>query len=174
MRDIPRIFVFFISFYVFSKLGRRRINLCYPIILFNIWDLISSIYNWLWTPAANLPGVVSSLRFIKPLRLYESEKPFLCEFDVKHISGAQQTNIECDTLQVSIQIQDVRGLESKFTVERNGFEILQHESAIGLSDIAFSAETRQQYLKETERIIKDRFNAYLVSAFGCEVQFRCW
>ena len=75
-----------------------------------------------------------SLEFIKDLRLYDTEKPYymvLGDGDGEGQEGhtTSETNIELERFH-DINVHDVRGRESEFSTEGNGFTFLHHESEV--------------------------------------------
>jgi len=133
--------------------------------------MLDLLLSWLYQPASSDESerglIRSRLKYIKPPPLYAHEKPFICEFDVSKIAGARQTNVELETREVLIR--DIRGREDEFSVERNGFEILLHQSAISLEHIGFKPDIKEQYKREAEEVLRARFDAQSVSVFSLEV-----
>ena len=75
-----------------------------------------------------------SLEFTQDLRLHDTEKPYymvLGDGDGEGLEGhiTSETNIELECFH-NITVHDARGREYKFSVERNGFKFMHHESAI--------------------------------------------
>ena len=97
-----------------------------------------------------LRTLVASIKFLRWLPLYEREKPFNIFIDVPDDATDKRTNNlvfeDCLTA-----IQDVRGQEDFFRLDKNGFMFLTY-------DIDFDAfENRrlveENYLPEVERLI---------------------
>ncbi|EPE03631.1 hypothetical protein F503_01889 [Ophiostoma piceae UAMH 11346] len=101
--------------------------------------------------------------FIKPLDLYKREKPYrLFLGKPEGTPGYNPTNVQYDR-ESDIPIHDIRGKESEFTLEKNGFEYIQHDQTFtGFDD---HERIVSEYLPETRL---ERQNHTLVSAAEIE------
>jgi hypothetical protein len=99
-----------------------------------------------------LPVVTSNLQFIRPLKLQAIED-FVYE--------ARE-----------VLIRDIRGAENSFSLECDGFEVLKHRTRLSPEEFASKTAVTDIYIKETEALLKERFHALRVFAFGCVVSHR--
>lgn len=111
----------------------------------------------------NLPTVSGTLFFVKDLDLHKHEKPFMY--------AAGKTNLETEPHRVDVS--DIRGNESLFQFETNGFEIISHETRIPIDDFANESILGNEYLKEMESLLRARFKAHKVVFFGWRVRWEC-
>ncbi|KAI0017954.1 hypothetical protein F4780DRAFT_772001 [Xylariomycetidae sp. FL0641] len=133
------------------------------------WD-----HLWLRAPSATSEpaAVQTTIQFYKPLAIHAHEKPYVCEFDVSTVENAKKTNVEFEEQAVSVQ--DLRSHERGFTLERNGFEIIQHRSTVSLNDFKSRQAFEAKYLEECKDLIRRRYNADRVFILGCveEIKIR--
>ncbi|CAJ2513592.1 Uu.00g017110.m01.CDS01 [Anthostomella pinea] len=117
--------------------------------------------KYLWpglAPTACRPGTVrTAIQFFKPLAIHVHEKPYICECDVRHVEGAKKTNVEFEKR--GVDVHDVRGNEARFTLERNGFEIVQHQSALSRNDFRARETVEEKYLPECEEMVRRYYGA---------------
>ena len=91
----------------------------------------------------------------KPTRYVEDPPP-----------GVPQWNGIDDPRQ--IRIEDARGRESEFTLDRNGFAIIKSSSAVG--DFYSPEEVKRTYYPEVERLLRERLGASRVFIFDHTVR----
>jgi hypothetical protein len=141
-----------------------RLSIRMPIMA----GIIHQYYDWHNNPEREcLPLVTSNLQFICPLKLYVTQKPFIHRCSVDPVKDTQQLNVVHETKEVLIR--DIRGWESSFSLECNGFEVLKHQTRLSRVDFASKGAMRDIYIKETEALLKERFRALSVIVFGCVV-----
>lgn len=98
-------------------------------------------------------AATAQMNFIKPLELYNREKPywlFLGRPD--HMPDVDLSNVQTD-LVTEIPLQDVRSREATFSLEKQGFKFIEH----GQDFEAFDNEQCiiDDFLPQVERVIKD-------------------
>lgn len=121
-------------------------------------SLLNSLQSlWPWSNERNLPRVETQAIYYKPSDTHKKEKPYVCEFHVGAVSDAKTTNMEY--LERAISVSDIRGFEQCFTVGRNGFEIIHHQSSLSLYDFESPSEIKMRYLSECCDIVRSHFNA---------------
>lgn len=118
--------------------------------------------------ALAMPQIQTRMRFYKPLDLHKKEKPYSCEFDVSSVIHAKRTNIETEDHDVIVH--DIRGFETLFTLENNGFEIQNHHTSFPLSNFDDLKLIETQYLPECEDFIRQRLRANQVKLLGFNVR----
>lgn len=111
-----------------------------------------------------MPTVRATLKLFKPLNIHKHEKPFICEFSVKGLPGARPTNVELEPHQVLIH--DIRGFERQFTLDQNGFEIIQHETSLALDDFTNHSKIESHYLGECQELVRQHCGAKQVAVIG--------
>ena len=108
------------------------------------------------------PGVVhSEINFLKSSALFDSEKPFAFRYDVSG-QDVSQTNMDFEPR--PCVLSNIRGVESQFSLEKQGFEILPVSNAVPY-DGFFAEESVQPYLRTLEHLLKKRLGASRVQAF---------
>ena len=124
----------------------------------------------------------AKLWYLKPLDLYQAEKPYHINLPSKALGGHAQSN-EVSHEYPGIQIQSLRGLEKDFTLDRNGFQIFQdidcgdtfnrsshNVSAVPSPDIFDDPDAvRRIYYPTIERLLKEKLGAQSARAFTHDV-----
>jgi len=108
--------------------------------------------------ALALSTVQTDLNFYKALT---DEKPYIYTFD-----HDPPTNFGQDTR--SALIHDIRGHEDEFTLDKNGFQIYHHESA--LKDFTDDETIKTEYYREVEDLLKAATGAHKVVIFDHTVR----
>ena len=107
-----------------------------------------------------------SLEFIKDLELYHTEKPYFVvieEGEGKAPSTA--TNLELAPVH-NISLQDIRGREADFTIERNGFKYVKHEAQVAAND---EEDNWVAYSQEMARLIQEECGSEKVICYDYRV-----
>ncbi|KAL6881403.1 hypothetical protein J3F83DRAFT_722158 [Trichoderma novae-zelandiae] len=96
---------------------------------------------------------MATLGFIKPLELYDNEKPywlFLAKPD--HRPDVELTNVQLDVI-TGIPLHDVRGHEDSYSLEEHGFQFIKTNQTFQ----AFDSEQRiiDEYLPQVEKVIRE-------------------
>jgi hypothetical protein len=103
----------------------------------------------------------SDIYFLKSRVLFETEKPFAFRYDVGE-QDVPQTNME--VLPHPCVVRNIRGMESQFSLEKHGFEVLRVGNAVPYEDF-FVDDSIQPYLRTLEDLLKRRLGASRVQAF---------
>ncbi len=106
--------------------------------------------------------VHAAMYFLTKDDLFVTEKPyaFRFPFESEHIP---QTNMQMKR-EESIQINDMRGKELSFSIEKTGFEILSHASKLPYEDF-YNPEKVSVYLRELESVLQNHLKASHVEVF---------
>ncbi|TRX98935.1 hypothetical protein FHL15_000277 [Xylaria flabelliformis] len=97
----------------------------------------------------------TSLRFLQWQDIYRTEYPFVCV--APSPSGERHTNIVVQT-HPDIEIEDVRGRESEFTLDANGFRYF-HTSDLGqFLDFDSKEAIEKDFLPAIEKLVKQEVN----------------
>jgi hypothetical protein len=142
------------------------------------------------TPHQTLPpnSQPITLEFIKPLPLYDHEKPYYmvlnspanpttADNDGEGTEGLQdphsQTNIQLHLVH-EIPVTNVRGREEEFTLEKNGFKFVKHESEAlrekeGRWEAGGGEQGWMEYVKETAGLVKRVVGAERVICYDYRV-----
>ncbi|KAH9904258.1 hypothetical protein F4778DRAFT_770269 [Xylariomycetidae sp. FL2044] len=127
-------------------------------------DTLKYFWHQSTGPTPGPHSVKTTIKFYKPLEIHTFEKPYVCEFNVDQIANAKQTNVEF--VNHDICVQDIRGRESEFSLERNGFEILKDESILQLEDFKSEDYIQKIYLPECKEVIRRRYSAEHLFVIG--------
>jgi len=106
-------------------------------------------------PALGLPFVDAELHYLGNM----TERPRNYTFDPP--PGVPRSNTVHETHVVPIH--DMRGIEAEISLDREGFELLGHRSAV--SDFYDEAQLRETYYPEAERLIAEATGASRVFIF---------
>ena len=113
-------------------------------------------------PALDLPFVEADLHYLGRM----NERPRNYTFDPP--PGVPRSNIVTETHRVPIH--DLRPIEAEISLDREGFELLGHVSAV--RDFYDDDEVRAVYYPESERLIADVLGASRVFIFDHTVRRR--
>lgn len=111
-------------------------------------------------PEESLRTVQASIYFLTKNVRFQTEKPYAFRFPVETV---QQTNMEMERRD-SISITDMRGSESNFSMETNGFVVLNLESGMAYDDF-HDSERVSAYFRELEALLKSHLGASHVEVF---------
>lgn len=106
-------------------------------------------------------GLRAEIYFLEENHLFESEKPFAFRYKPEDWQ-VPQTNMTMKPYPVFIS--DIRGREADFSLEVNGFEIMDVGDDIGYQDF-FDPKLVQRYFRKLEQQLKDRLQARHVEVF---------
>jgi hypothetical protein len=88
--------------------------------------------------------------------IYDSEKPFTIQRVIEGWEGEiPRTNLQEEHFTTSIQ--DIRGRESDFSLEENGFMILRMDSSLSYEDFAEPAKVEKVYCQEVATRLLEHF-----------------
>lgn len=103
----------------------------------------------------------TTINFIQRDELYLEEKPYLLTYEAPQ--GFPRTNIKLDERVVAVE--DIRGHENEFTINKNGFTIMQVNTKLSYEDFNDDALVKQVYLKEVAEALKSLLGASRVQVF---------
>ena len=96
--------------------------------------------------------VVAEAKFLKWIPLYEEEKPFNIFIDIPHDAVDKRAN-NLVFEQHPIDFQDIRGQETAFSLDDNGFTFVRHTTEFHNFEDRCAVE--QTYLPEVEQLIRE-------------------
>ncbi|KAF2736408.1 putative CmcJ-like methyltransferase [Polyplosphaeria fusca] len=109
-------------------------------------------------PAPSIPAgdIRASLTFLKPDPLHDHEKPYRLRYDPG--PGIPRTN--CTTLsQENIVIKDIRGQEDAYSLDQNGFEVVELESELSPKAFLDIERVKDVWYDELSTMLKNRYGA---------------
>ena len=112
--------------------------------------------------------------YLRRLNLYKSksgEKPFSINIPVDRIPGARQSNVEYEYVE-DISVTDIRGIESQFSLDTHGFEVVQQELPYAYDDFEDTSVITRTYVQYMETWLKEHFQAEKVLIFDHQVRRR--
>lgn len=112
--------------------------------------------------------VVSSIGYLSQLKLYETEKPYYCNVP---LPNGRQSNI-VSARHSNIALTNIRPNLLDYTLDKQGFEILEHDGApYSPEDFSSDSWIEQNYYPLIENILLERFGNVIVKIFdhtvGC-------
>lgn len=113
-----------------------------------------------------VPGTNATVYYFRRHPLYEQVKPYLIDYEVEN--GFPRTNIIPEPHEVFIQ--NLRGAESSFSFDENGFAVLEMQSAMEYEDFDDKAKIKDVYLGEISSCLLRYFNARAVHIFDFAVR----
>lgn len=117
---------------------------------------------------SDYPRQLISLSFIKDLPLYHTEKPYFVVIEEGEGKiPSTETNLELAPVH-GIPLQDIRGRESEFTLECNGFKYLKHTTHASADD---EEDNWVAYSKEMARLIQEECGAGKVICYDYRVGY---
>jgi len=110
--------------------------------------------------------------YLKRDALYEDTKPYFCYVPPQLLNGAPVTNQEYVPFDVSIA--NLRGQEHHFTLDNNGFEVVNHplDARYGFQSLQEDAALMTEYKREIEIFLKQKLGAERVVVFDEELRMR--
>ncbi len=124
----------------------------------------------------------AKLWYLKPLHLYRTEKPYHINLPANALGDYAQSN-EISQEYAGIRLQDLRGYENDFTLDRHGFQIFQDadfgddsdrsphtRGAAPDSDVYDDPRiVRKSYYPAIERLLKEELGAQSAKVFTHDV-----
>ena len=114
-----------------------------------------------------MPDIQATLEFLADIPLYQIEKPFLALLSPSQLVDR---NFPRENLQWEhhdkINIKDVRDDPFNYTIEKCGFQVLQHRSKIESFNLAIDVN---MYKMETEMLLKNELGAEHVYCYDLRV-----
>ena len=122
------------------------------------------------------------LWYLEPLDLYQTEKPYHINLPANALGGYAQSN-EVSREYTGIRIENLRGFENDFTLDKNGFQIFQNTdcgdvpnwsthnaSAASTSGLFDDPDiVRRYYYPRIERLLKQKLRAQSAKVFTHDV-----
>jgi hypothetical protein len=112
--------------------------------------------------AERLPSVEGVLNFMQPMR----DKPR--EYAYEPPAGIPRSNVTIDPH--TVRIRDMRPIAPSLSLEREGFALVTHRSAV--TDFHDEDSLRRVYYPEAERLVADAIGANRVVVFDHTVRRR--
>lgn len=106
-----------------------------------------------------MPDVNSSIFFLAKDDVYKKEKPYTLRYPSE--DELPQTNFKLEKHD-NITIHDLRGQESSFSYEKNGFTIMNLDSQMAYADFAVREKIRTVFLEEVGAMLQSEFGAAMV------------
>jgi len=101
--------------------------------------------------------ILAQFNFLKPLDLYNTEKPYWLFIGKPDSDPKVETTNVVTNMVTGIMVKDVRGYESEFTLDKQGFRFITHNQTFKSFDDEEKVKT--EFLPEVERIIKDHVHS---------------
>ena len=125
-------------------------------------------------PSLNTGDVLNAkLWYLKPLDLYRTVKPYHINLPANALPPGVQSNEESEEYQ-DIAIRNIRGKESRFTLDRNGFQVFtaagsNHSPSTQIKGL-FEALKEEEY--NNADVVREKYypavEAFLRTALGAE------
>ena len=123
------------------------------------------------------------LWYLEPLQLYQTEKPYHINLPADALGGYVHSN-EVSREYAGMRIENLRGFENKFTLDKHGFQIFQgihwgdawnwSTSTAGASPTSCVYDdpdaVREFYYPAIESFLKDKLRAQSAKAFTHDVR----
>ncbi|KAI4149667.1 MAG: hypothetical protein L6R39_002449 [Caloplaca ligustica] len=106
--------------------------------------------------------VQSAIHFLKENPSYQHEKPYAFRFALSS-NDIPQSNMEMQKVE-PITITDIRGFEQDYSLDVNGFTILELDSKLGYHDF-YDSERVKVYFAELEDLLEYHLGASKVKVF---------
>jgi len=116
-----------------------------------------------------MPDIQANLEFLANLPLYETEKPYLAlvpprpDFDP---DTERMDNLEWET-HTDITITDIRGQIDILTIDKCGFQVMQHSTGVKEFD---GVKDLRAYREETEALLRDTLQASYVLCYDLKLR----
>ncbi|KAF5008550.1 hypothetical protein F66182_15640, partial [Fusarium sp. NRRL 66182] len=111
-------------------------------------------------------GIRSSFNFMKQVELYDDVKPYSIDNEIKRWAGhVPRSNYQNSAVE-NVLVKDLRGREAEFTFEKNGFAIIEMESAMTYEDFDDPEKFSGIYLQEVAACLIQYFDARSVHIFN--------
>ncbi|KAL9607391.1 MAG: hypothetical protein Q9167_007693 [Letrouitia subvulpina] len=113
--------------------------------------------------------VLSSMWFLKPDSIYDTEKVYELKFDPPN--RFPRTNMKIER-QDSIEIEDIRGRQTDFSFARNGFEIINIDVDLSPEDFDDKELVVDHYLPKVAHTVKAKLAAARVQVLDYLIRKR--
>lgn len=108
------------------------------------------------SPCSAVGDVLTDLIFLKKDDKHMHEKPYRLRYDPG--GTIPRTNCESD-VQSNILIRDIRGSETEYTLERNGFQVLELKTKLTPADFHDREKVKAVYYEELKELLMETFGA---------------
>lgn len=115
--------------------------------------------------------VTTSMYFLQPQPLYETEKPYSLRFVPPE--GFPRSNIALQKHE-NVRIADIRPTVDQLSFEENGFMILPLETQLSYDEFDDEARLIEVYLREVADALRDALGAKHVHIFEHTVRISPW
>lgn len=113
--------------------------------------------------------VQTSMHFLSRNDLYSTVKPYSLRFEPPE--GFERSNITLER-QENLVVEDARATIEQFSLEKQGFAIMNLDSQMTYDDFEDDAKIVEVYLKEVANALRDLFGASQVQIFEHTVRKR--
>lgn len=108
-------------------------------------------------------AVVSSISFMMPRDLYQDEKPYFVTYPVED-TDCPASNVILQTHN-DITVNDIRGREREFSIDKQGFTIMELDTGMTPEDFNSEKNIQTKYLPKLARALKAQLGASRVQVF---------
>ncbi|RDW75662.1 hypothetical protein BP5796_06483 [Coleophoma crateriformis] len=113
-----------------------------------------------------MASLVVEIEFIQDRAEYEDEKPYILLAEEKEPGMGSRSLTNVEWLSRKVNVQDLRGREQMFELDKTGFQILLHPSMnLNFADI----ESINRYKRETEKLLMDTLKSSYVFCYDFRV-----
>jgi len=114
-----------------------------------------------------MPDISTSVEHLADLELYKTEKPYAVILRLSDWNESIVTNNLQFKRHENIIVKDIRGKENEFTLDTQGFTILQHKSSLSQFE---TWDAIRSYQKETEEFLTNWFAAEQVVTYDVKLR----
>jgi len=112
--------------------------------------------------------VLTDLVFLKRDSKFLTEKPYRLRYD----PGGEIPRTNCETqVQTDVLVRDIRGSEAKYTLDRNGFQVLRLDSKLAPEEFHDRERVKDVYYEELRELLMQELGAKRVEVLehgvGC-------
>jgi len=116
-----------------------------------------------------IPAFAATIMHLQPDPKYIAEKPYFLDYEAPKDTPKSNTVLDPIT---NIPIYDIRGRESDFTIEANGFCLLKFDPGLKHEEYYDDSKVRQIFLKNAAAAAKQLLGASRVQIFDYGVRKR--
>ena len=149
------------------------------------WVLNECLRQALKIPRNHWISTINNARlwYLEPLQLYQTEKPYHINLPANALGGHVQSN-EVSREYAGMRIENLRGFENKFSLDKHGFQIFQDIPWGDASDWSTPSAgasptscfyddpdtVRRDYYPAIESLLKEKLRAKSAKAFTHDVR----
>lgn len=102
-----------------------------------------------------MASIENSFQYLVWNPLYETEKPFQIFSDIPpHSPDQRKDNLHFAPTSNFETINDVRGKENLYIIDKHGFQFIKHPSCLSDSELLDKNKLRKSYIPECELLIQ--------------------